>query len=69
VVKQRNEKYILSLSMELVKIGGYDFPGPRDGPQNSPLGTNAIQLPKERTWKMSAVLNVGQPGQLSQCSE
>jgi hypothetical protein len=26
VRKQRNEKYILSLNLELVNVGGYDFP-------------------------------------------
>jgi hypothetical protein len=26
---------MLSLSLELVKVGGYDFPQPCDGPRNS----------------------------------
>jgi hypothetical protein len=32
--KKRNGK-ILSLGLELVKVGGYDFPHPGDGPRNS----------------------------------
>jgi hypothetical protein len=35
VGKQRSEKYILSLSLELVKMGSYDFSHPCDDPQNS----------------------------------
>jgi hypothetical protein len=35
VGKYRKEKYVLSL--ELVKVGGYDFPHPYDGPWNSHL--------------------------------
>jgi hypothetical protein len=27
-------KAFLSFSLELVKVGGYDFPHPRDGPRN-----------------------------------
>jgi hypothetical protein len=34
VGKQTNEKYILSLSLDL---GGYDFPHPCDGPRSSHL--------------------------------
>jgi hypothetical protein len=37
VGKQRNKKYILNLSMELVKVDGYDFPHPFDGSRNSHL--------------------------------
>jgi hypothetical protein len=37
VGKYRNEIYILSLSLELAKVGGYDFPHPCDDPQNSRL--------------------------------
>jgi hypothetical protein len=32
VRKYRNEKYILSLSLVIVKVGGYDFPRPCAGP-------------------------------------
>jgi hypothetical protein len=32
VGKQRNEKSILSLSLELIKVSGYDFPYPCDVP-------------------------------------
>jgi hypothetical protein len=32
-----NEKYILSLSLKLVKAGGYNFPHSCDGPRNSKL--------------------------------
>jgi hypothetical protein len=31
------KKFILSLSLELVKVGSYHFPCPCDGPQNSYL--------------------------------
>jgi hypothetical protein len=37
VNKQSNEKYILSLSMGLVKVGGYDFPTHVMAPGNSRL--------------------------------
>jgi hypothetical protein len=37
VGKYRNEKYMWSLSLELVKVGGLDFPQPCDGLRNSGL--------------------------------
>jgi hypothetical protein len=37
VGKWKIKKYILSLSLELLKVGGYDFPQPHDYPRNSGL--------------------------------
>lgn len=36
VGKHRDEKYILSLSLESVKVDGYNFSHPRAGPRKSP---------------------------------
>lgn len=50
--KQRNPKHILSLSPELVNLGGYDFPHTRDGNWNShlffkrPFVDIAIDMPR-----------------------
>jgi hypothetical protein len=35
--EKRNENYILSFSLELIKVGGYYFPHPCDGPRSSHL--------------------------------
>jgi hypothetical protein len=35
--ENRNKKYILSLSLELVNVGSYDFPHPSDALQNSQM--------------------------------
>jgi hypothetical protein len=35
--KLKNEKCMLSLSLELVEVGGYGLPHPCDGPRNSHL--------------------------------
>jgi hypothetical protein len=37
VGKLRNEKYMFSLSLELVKVGSYDFPTHVMAPKQSPL--------------------------------
>jgi hypothetical protein len=31
--KLEEQKYILSLSLELVKVNSFDFPHPQDGPE------------------------------------
>jgi hypothetical protein len=33
----KERKYVLSLNLELVKIGGYNVPNPCDGTHNSPI--------------------------------
>jgi hypothetical protein len=60
---KRNKKYTLSLSLELIKVGGYDFHHPCDGPQNShlffkqPLVDTVFDLPGADQVQFCSVFN------------
>jgi hypothetical protein len=59
VGKQRNEKYTLSLRLELVKVGGYDFPHPCDDQQNSHIFFECTYLTLSLTCLLQTLLITG----------